>query len=193
MDMTKKFIKQDDAEALTQFNRGILTPEIRKRAFFSAYECFCTHARFPLVADILRTFSLLGENCIVADADTIVRSKLDFVETALEKYELCMRYEDTKTGIEFVNEGFIAIKNTPTSRRFWTRVATIMTEPAAIIDWDYDTHALNKAYALHPEINLFKLPVGYKDSKLNDESAVWSGSSLAKDNERYTKEMEMYR
>ena len=193
MDMTKKFIKQDDAEGLANYQKGVLTPEVRKRVFFSAYECFCTHARFPFVADLLRVFAVTGEDCIVADADTIVRSKLDFVENALETHELCMRYDDTGTGIEFVNEGFIAIKNTPITRRFFTCVAEIMSDPASSIDWNYDTHALTKAYAQYPEIDLFKLPVGYKDSKLNDESVIWSGSSLVKDEIRYKKEMALYR
>ena len=191
LDKSRKFIKQDDANALAQYHQGILTPEIRKQIFFSEYECFCTHARFPHINRILTRLDP-DECCIIADADTIVRKPLTYIEDILHDHELCMRFDDTGKDIEFVNEGFMGIRKTPTTRRFFLYVEKIMQEDGACIDWDYDTYALNKAYKANSNINLYKLPVKYKDSELREESAVWSGSCLAKDNERYKQEMALY-
>jgi len=192
LDKTRKFIKQDDAEALSQYYRGVLTPEIRKQIFFSAYECFCTHARFPHINRILQYMDP-DECCIIADADTIIRRPLTHIEDVLYDHELCMRFDDTGKDIEFVNEGFMGIRKTPTTAGFFADVQKTMTDPEASHDWDYDTYALNKAYSKYPDISLYKLPAKYKDNKLRDESAVWSGSSLAKDETRYKQEMALYR
>ncbi|MBC8416924.1 hypothetical protein H8E06_01165 [bacterium] len=192
LDKTKKHIKQDDAKALAQHSKGILTPEIRKQILFSEHECFCSHARFKHINMILQYLDP-DECCIIADADTIIRQPLTYIEDVLQDHELCMRFDGTGKNIEFVNEGFIGIRKTTTTRGFFSYVGTLMASDEASHDWDYDTYALNKAYSKYPDISLFKLPAKYKDDKLRDESAVWSGSSLAKDNDRYKQEMALYR
>tara|TARA_Y100000310_G_C20401643_1_gene677691 strand:- start:47 stop:793 length:747 start_codon:yes stop_codon:yes gene_type:complete len=158
-----------------------------KNLVYSEEMSYACHSRFQNICELIDR----GERYIICmDADTIIRRDISGLINTVKDHEMVTGYyTDASDKIIFNEEGMIGITVTPNTTNFFTDVTALVMNDFQ--EWDIDGKALSEAYDRY-DIDLYRLPVTFKDKSLLKNSHIWSGDGRVKMSDKYMDEYNKY-
>ena len=186
-----------DSDSKTRKYRGA-------RWLFSDKMAYCSNIKYNTINHLLNEgFKYL----LYMDVDAIVRKDLSSLATIISENDITIRLDKIGNSIRPITEpggvlyhcGQIGITNNIRTKMFFKEVEERTNTD--LYDWDADQiEFYNVAKKMEREIDIFNMPVTYKDEgtldvpkTFNSESHIWCGAASVKySNKDYLDECERY-